>query len=329
LWATAHPADRERVRADVMGAIAQRSIYETEYRVQWPDNTVHWVSIRGDASHANNGTPSRMVGVSLDITRRKEDAEELEAARHRLEEHARGLEASVAERTVKLQETITELETFSYSISHDLRAPLRAMQTFASILASDCGEQIGAEGREYIRRIVAASERMDRLIQDVLVYSRISRNEIPLERVELGAFLTGILESYPQFSSANADFEVVPPLAAVAANSAALTQCVSNLLGNAIKFVRPGVKPVIKIWTETHAARVRLFVRDNGLGIDPAVQEKIFGIFYQVDARRGGTGIGLSVVRKAAERMGGTVGVESSPGGGSTFWIELVRAPAA
>jgi signal transduction histidine kinase len=202
------------------------------------------------------------------------------------------------------------------------------MQSFASILATECGDGVGEDGREYIRRIVGASERMDRLIQDVLVYSRISRNEIPVERIELGPFVAGILESYPQFSSANADFDIVQPLGAVSANAAALTQCVSNLLGNAIKFVAPGVKPAIRIWTEREGARVKLFIRDNGLGIDPAVHEKIFGIFYQVDARRGGTGIGLAVVRKAAERMGGRVGLVSAAGQGSTFSLELPAAAA-
>lgn len=325
-WAAVHSDDREFAQAAMARAIEARVDYDAEYRVVWPDGSLHWVSVRGEASYAADGTPLRMVGVLLDITRRKKVEQELDAARRRLEEHARGLEASVAERTAKLQETISELETFSYSISHDLRAPLRAMQSFASILASDCGDQVGAEGREYIRRIVGASERMDRLIQDVLVYSRISRNEIPLERIELGSFIAGILESYPQFSSANAHFEVVQPLRPVVANAAALTQCVSNLLGNAIKFVAPGTKPAVRIWTEASGERVKLFVRDNGLGIDAAVHEKIFGIFYQVDARRGGTGIGLSVVRKAAERMSGTVGLSSAPGQGSTFWLELAAA---
>lgn len=326
LWTAIHPEARVRIQAEMADAIEGRASFDAEFPVVWPDGTVHWLSVRGEASYASDGTPLRMVGVCLDITRRKRDAEELELARRRLEEHARSLEASVAERTAKLQETVSELEAFSYSISHDLRAPLRAMQSFASILAAECADQVSAEGREYIRRIIGASERMDRLIQDVLVYSRIARNEIPVEPIDLDAFLSGILESYPQFSSANAEFEVAQPLGAVMTNAAALTQCFSNLLGNALKFARPGVKPVVRIWTERHGGRVRCFVRDNGIGIDPAVHERIFGIFYQVDARRGGTGIGLSVVRKAAERMGGSVGVQSVSEPGSTFWLELPAA---
>lgn len=238
------------------------------------------------------------------------------------------LELRVAERTVKLQETISELESFSYSISHDLRAPLRAMQGFAGVLEEEHGDRLDATGHEYLRRIIRAGERMDRLIQDVLVYSRVGRAEMPLERIELRGFLAGILESYPHFGADHARIEVAPRLVPVIANPAALTQCVANLVGNGIKFVPPGTRPTVRLWTgEIVDGRVRLYVADNGIGIAPARNEEIFGIFYQVDRSRGGTGIGLAVVRKAAERMGGSVGVESAPGKGSTFWLELKAAP--
>ncbi len=244
-----------------------------------------------------------------------------------MEQHAQTLEFHVLERTSKLQETITELEAFSYSISHDLRAPLRAMQSFAAILGEDCGKELGVEGKEYIRRIVTAGQRMDQLIQDVLVYSRVARVEMPLERIELASFIAGILESYPQFDPAHARIEVIVPLAPVRANAAALTQCVSNLITNAIKFVAPGLKPHIRIWTEVGPdSRVRLFFRDNGIGIEKKAQEKIFGIFNQIDPNLGGTGIGLAVVRKAAERLGGRISVESEVGKGSTFQLELNSA---
>jgi signal transduction histidine kinase len=109
----------------------------------------------------------------------------------------------------------------------------------------------------------------------------------------------------------------------VLANEAALTQCFSNLIGNAIKFVRPGEIPRVQIWAETRGDRVRVFVRDNGIGIEKEAHEKIFHIFYQLNRSFDGTGIGLSIVRKAAERMGGSVGLESEPGRGSTFHLEL------
>lgn len=271
--------------------------------------------------------PIQILTVSRDITSVYEVEKALQDSRAALERHAQTLELKVAERTTKLQDTISELESFSYSISHDLRAPLRAIRSFALILDSDCGDRVGDDGKEYIRRIATAAERMDRLIQDVLVYSRLARTEMPTERIELGSFIAGIVESYPQFDAAHAKIEIAVPLAAVRANPAALTQCVSNLLDNAIKFVAPGVQPHVRIWTETApGGPVRLYIQDNAVGISESLIKKIFGTFYQIDPSRGGTGIGLAVVRKAAERMGGSVSVVSEPGNGSTFQLELKPA---
>lgn len=261
------------------------------------------------------------------VCERDQSEAALKDSQAQLAEHAQRLEERVQERTARLQETISELESFSYSISHDMRAPLRAMQSFAQILAEDCGDRIGPEGKDYIRRIIGASDRMDRLIQDVLTYSRTTRQEIDLGTVDIGTLLDGILESYPQFQPPQARIAIRRPLDHVIGNAAALTQCLANLVGNAIKFVAPGVTPHVEIWTEVQGDRVRLFVRDNGIGIEPEAHEKIFHIFYQLDRSYEGTGIGLAVVRKAAERMGGRIGVVSQPGQGSTFHLDLARTP--
>jgi len=251
----------------------------------------------------------------------------LKESQAQLAEHAQRLEERVQERTARLQETISELESFSYSISHDMRAPLRAMQSFAQILAEDCGDRIGPEGKDCIRRIIGASERMDRLIQDVLTYSRVTRTEVDVMPIDVETLLDGILESYPQFQPPRARIEIQRPLARVIGNEASLTQCFSNLIGNAIKFVAPGVTPHVEIWSELDGGRVHLHVRDNGIGIEPEAHDKIFQIFYQLDRSYAGTGIGLAVVRKAAERMGGGIGLTSNPGCGSTFHLDLALAP--
>lgn len=237
------------------------------------------------------------------------------------------LEQRVEEHTANLRAAVSELEAYSYSISHDLRAPLRAMQTYANILLEDCGGEMNEDGREYLRRIMAASERMDRLIRDVLVFSRTARADKVLERVDLASLLAAVIETYPELRAARANIETVGPMHAPQANPAALTQCLANLLGNAIKFVPEGTSPQVRIWTEPKGDRVRLYVHDNGIGIAPELQEKIFGVFYQgTPALDGaGTGIGLAIVRKAIERMGGRVGLKSVPGKGSTFWLELKR----
>jgi two-component system CheB/CheR fusion protein len=273
------------------------------------------------------GTESILTSYT-DITDRKKTEEELRHAHALLADRADQLEHAVAERTAKLQETIGELEAFSYSVTHDMRAPLRAMQSFALILAQDCSNQVSAEGRNYIRRIQMAAERMDRLILDVLTYSQIVRSDLPLTVVNVKRLLDGILESYPHLQPRDAEIVLEGNFPEVRANEAALMQCISNLIGNAVKFVDPETKPKVQVWAETEGTLVRLFFRDNGIGIGRESHEKIFEIFQRLSPKYEGTGIGLSIVKKAIERVGGRVGLESEPGRGSTFYLELQRATA-
>jgi len=166
---------------------------------------------------------------------------------------------------------------------------------------------------------------MDKLIQDVLSYSRVVRNESPIEKIDVANLLKGIIETYPALSSELATIDREDSFPPVWGNEAMLTQVFSNILGNAVKFVAPGVKPQIKVWAEPKESNVRILVKDNGIGIAQDQHEKIFEIFQQVETGFEGTGIGLAIVKKAVERMGGKVGVISEFGQGSTFWIELKR----
>ncbi len=270
-------------------------------------------------------TPDEIELVNL-VVARCWDALERSQVLRSLQESEQTLELTVADRTAKLRETIGELEAFSYSIAHDLRAPLRSMQGFSDVLLSEHLNQLDAEGQGFLRRIATAAGRMDKLIQDVLNYSRIVRGESPLERVPLELLLRSIVETYPMFAPEKAEIAVEGPVPNVLGNEAMLTQVFSNLFGNAVKFVAPGVKPRIRTWCEPHEEHVRIFVQDNGIGVPEDQREKIFGIFEQADLGYGGTGIGLAIVKKAVERMGGSVGVTSKRGEGSTFWIEVPRA---
>lgn len=235
------------------------------------------------------------------------------------------LEDRVSERTRALQETVSELEAFSYSISHDLRAPLRTMQSFAAILGEEFHQQIGPEGNDYVRRIVTAAARMDNLIQDILAYSRVTRLEIG--PVDLDPLVRGIIESYPQFSAKGVSITIRGRLPKVLGHEAALTQCFSNLLSNAVKFVSPGTAPKVRISARRAGRKITVTVNDNGIGIPAEAQDRIFGIFQQLHKSYEGTGIGLAIVRKAVERMNGTVGVTSVPGRGSSFWLQLEAPP--
>lgn len=249
----------------------------------------------------------------------------LREAEAKLRHYNEDLEKTVKQRTAKLQETLSELETFSYSVSHDLRAPLRAMQGYAQVLQEEFPGKIGPQGKIYLDRIVNASNRMDRLIQDVLSYSKLARVENNSEPVDLEKLIRDIIEEYPSLKARTTHIEVLTPLPGVNAPLAILSQCLSNLLDNAVKFIPDGVEPRVRVRAETMDKDVRLWVEDNGIGIAPEYQNRIFGVFERIPNSKNyaGTGIGLAIVKKAATRMGGTVGVESAPGKGSRFWVLL------
>lgn len=236
------------------------------------------------------------------------------------------LDATVAKRTAELRELVQDLEHFSYTITHDLRAPLRAMHGFAAMLAEECSEQISPEGKEYLRRIGVAAARMDRLITDALSYSGTVRQELPLEPVDVGALLRGIVESYPNLQAPLAVVTLASDLPLVLGNEAALTQCCSNLLGNAVKFVAPGCTPHVRVSAERRGEWVRLWFEDDGIGIPEGMLTRVFGMFQRLSKHYEGTGIGLALVKKVVERLGGSVGVESQLGRGSRFWLELKAA---
>jgi signal transduction histidine kinase len=261
---------------------------------------------------------------------RKRADEALRKAQAELKQHATKLEQMVAQRTAKLSETVQDLEAFSYSIAHDMRAPLRSMQGFSGILKQDYGDKLDATAQGYLDRLGSAAARMDRLIVDILNYSQVVRGELDLGIVDTHKLVQDIICSYPQFEQTHADISIEGRLPSVLANEAALTQVMSNLLGNAVKFVAPGLRPCVRIGANPEVAsdeRAELWVQDNGIGIPRDLQKRLFNMFTRLH-RPGlyeGTGIGLAIVKKAVERMGGSVGVDSNPGQGSRFWVQLRR----
>ncbi|MGH7973267.1 MAG: sensor histidine kinase, partial [Limisphaerales bacterium] len=271
------------------------------------------------------------VRSQLEMARlRREALIREQGLRAQIEAHAEELERVVARRTARLQETIVELEHFSYAITHDMRAPLRAMQGFAEMIEEEQGRDLPALSMEYISRIKSAASRLDQLIIYSLNYSKTVREELPTEPVDLGDLLPGLIETYPNLQPDKADIEIANRLPTVLGNQAALTQCFSNLLGNAVKFAKPGNKPTIRVWAEPghrtsdrNGSRptARIWVEDNGIGIRGDSLERIFGMFQRAAKGYEGTGIGLAIVRKVVERMGGQVGVESQQGQGSRFWV--------
>ena len=268
--------------------------------------------------------------IARDISDRKTSERALAEIREKLQAYTSELEERVQERTARLEEMVGELEAFSYSISHDLRAPLRAMQQYSHVLLEDYKGKFDAQGELYLKRIIAAGDRLDTLIRDVLAYSRVMREPLTLETVPLESLIHGIIRDLPDLQPDKADVRIEAPLLPVCGNPAFLTQALTNLLTNAVKFVPADRKPTVRVWTKPHNGIVRLSIQDNGIGIPIEHHSRIFGLFERLhtDREYEGTGIGLAIVRKAVERMRGTVGLQSERGVGSTFWIEL-KAPTA
>jgi PAS domain S-box-containing protein len=251
-----------------------------------------------------------VVVVIVDITERKQMQQTLER--------------TVADRTAELKETNGQLEAFVYSIAHDLRSPLRATQGYTEMLMETATE----DQMPTLKRISASANYMDRMIIDLLEFGRAARAQIDLARTSVeSAWKSALYQHSDRIEKTHAKIETDDHLPTVCAFEPILVQVLSNLVSNAIKFVQPGVTPNIHFWSEDKGNNVRLWLEDNGIGIDPQYHDRIFGVFERLQSTKyDGTGIGLAIVRKGIERMNGKVGLESKPGKGSRFWIELPKA---
>jgi signal transduction histidine kinase len=273
-----------------------------------------------------------------------------------LQEHAGNLEHKVQERTALLHDTIAQLESFSYTIAHDLRAPIRALQGYSEILGEEFGHLLPAEGKTTVSRLARASKRLDVLTRDLLRFSKIVRADVELEPVDVADVVEELKSEAPQMIQSA--LLVQPPLGVARAQRTLLQQCLANLLENAGKFANPQRNLCITIRSEQAPERtrgastpslafnpatfgapktsaetaaapkgswLRIWVEDNGIGIPERARSKIFGIFERSAGSENieGTGIGLAIVARAMQQMGGFCGVESKVGEGSRFWLEL------
>ncbi len=312
-------------------------------------------------------TVAQFLALSLDRALREITLRE---AQQSLSQHAEILETKIVERTAKLHETIVQLESFSYTIAHDLRAPIRSLKGFSEILLNDYGQSMPVPAQELVGRLLRASQRLDALTRDLLQFSRIVRQDVKLAPVDVAELVQEIVMVTPTLQDGVVQLQ--GPLGIVVAQRTLLQQCLSNLFDNALKFARSGTSPQIVVRGEgrSHATaantpataapfspsiahltlptasgreslssapwpvgggeppRIRIWVEDNGIGIPAHAHEKIFGIFERVSGldHVEGTGIGLAIVARAMQQMGGNCGVESEPERGSRFWLELARA---
>lgn len=317
-----HPEHLGRVKEKQKECFKHGLDWEDTFPLKGKDGTFRWFLSRAVPIRNGEGTIVCWFGTNTDVT-------ELREAREELARYTSNLEQRVNERTASLQEALKQMEEFGYTISHDLRSPVRVMQGYAAAALEDYGNSLDARGRDYLERIIRGGERLDRLIHDVLTYSRVGRYEIQLQPVGLGKLVAEVILQYPEMRPPHAEIKVRGSLHTVLAHEPALNQAISNLLSNSVKFIAHGSTAVVNVWSELRESTVRLWIEDNGIGIKPEHQSRLFGVFERLhlDKRYEGTGIGLAIVRKAIDRMGGKVGVVSDGFTGSSFWIELPPAP--
>jgi signal transduction histidine kinase len=263
--------------------------------------------------------------LEAEVARRKEAEAGLQQAQESLQKHAETLEISVRQRTRDLEETVDHLEGVLYHLAHDLRSPLRAMAGYSALMREHYQPKPGLKDEDWPGHIIQAAARMDSLIKDLLAYGKLGHASFPCDLQGLDkpiAKALGDLRS--QVQNREAQIQVDRPLLQVWGNPDGLYQVFLQLLSNALKFVPVGVQPKIRIWTEAVGAKTRIWVEDNGLGIEPQHTERIFRVFEQLQGGEfGGHGIGLAMVRAIVNRMEGEVGVASEPNQGSRFWILL------
>ena len=325
-----HPEDYEQAR-DALSQHDQHRTHahghELEVRLRRHDGAYRRHRLFLSPHHESNGRVKQWIHLAIDIEAEKPRELETSGVAGPSDCTKEDLEQIIVTRTHELQEASEQLESFAYSIAHDMRAPLRTMHQYAEIVARDFAGQVPAEALSYLKKIMIAAERLDCHIHDVLVYTRVSRGRLDMQPINLERVLSDILMMAPHLNPPEVELNVRFPLHPVVGDNTALTQGFSNLLANAVKFVPSDRKPKINVWTEVNGDFVRIYVKDNGIGIAAKDQERVFKLFerLQPESRFQGSGIGLTIVRRAVERMGGKLGLESEEGSGTTFWIELKK----
>jgi light-regulated signal transduction histidine kinase (bacteriophytochrome) len=300
-WETLlHPEDREGALKRVQEAFKAGLPMEGEWRVIWPDGTVHCVAGRFQVHNDAEGTPLRMSGVNFDITERKRIETELRRANQ-------------------------DLEQFAYSASHDLQEPLRTVTIFSELLSGRYGDKLDGQALEFLGNIREGARRMEMLVRDLLTYTQAATiNEEPEQadaNIIIQAAIANLAGAIAE-SGATMDFD---PLPSVRVHTIQLQQVFQNLISNAIKYHRPGVPPVVHATARRQDGAWLFSVTDNGIGIEAQFQERIFGLFKRLHTgdEYSGTGIGLALCQRIVERNHGRIWVESEPGKGSSFHFTL------
>ncbi|MGH7963223.1 MAG: ATP-binding protein [Candidatus Binatia bacterium] len=301
-----HPEDRQRMDGPVRQIFAEGKELEVEYRIVWPDGSVHWIGTKGRAFHDGPGGAVWFRGVALDITARKQ------------------AEEALARQAEDLQCSNEELQQFAYVASHDLQEPLRTVSGFVQLLAKRYQGKLDTDADEFIGFVLDGTQRMQALIRDLLAYARVGIQEQARAATDCEVVLEQTLQTLRIAIEQSGAQVTHDPLPLVTVNEGQLGQVFQNLIGNALKFRGPQ-PPRVHVSARQDGRQWVFTVRDNGIGLDSQYAQRIFQVFQRLHSRKeyAGTGIGLAICKKVIERHGGRIWVESAPGTGSTFFFTI------
>ena len=314
--AAVHPDDRDRVDTAFRALVKEHDAYDFVHRLLFADGRIKYVRQRGEVRTEGEDARQRFLGTIQDITEQMLAEQAIRALNE-------SLERRVAERTEELARANRELESFSYSVSHDLRAPLRAINGFSRILQDSEEFALSGESRELLERIVRNTNRMGELIDDILDYSRASQAALNRREADMTQLARSACDEHaPSYPNATTR---IGPLGSVRGDPAMLRQVFDNLVGNALKYSARKDRPEIEIGRQNDGDDAVFFVRDNGAGFDMQYAGKLFGMFQRMHTDKDfpGTGVGLAIVKRIVERHGGRVWAEAAPEAGATFYFTL------
>lgn len=309
-----HPDDLPPAAEALQATIRNEAPFATCFRIIRPDGTERWIKAGGIAIPDPQGSVRRIIGTNIDVT----DEVEIQ---HNLESTLKDLAAS--NRALSISNK--ELDAFAYSVSHDLRAPLRAMRGFSDILIEEHADQLDDQGHDFLKRIKVAAQRMGQLIDDMLTLSRISRAELSRNHFDISAVVAEAAANLREaFPDRDIELVVLPGLQAYG-DPKLMRIVLDNLLGNAWKFTAKTEHAWVEFGCEIHDGKIEYFVRDNGAGFDMAYAGKLFTAFQRLHSAGEfpGSGIGLATVARVIHKHGGTVRAESTVGQGAAFWFSL------
>ncbi|RJP72314.1 MAG: PAS domain S-box protein [Comamonadaceae bacterium] len=314
-----HPEDRDTAEQFMRARPGSEGLIHAEFRRHPALGPERWFRGSVESRALPERVGYRYSGTLLDITLLKQ-------AQMNLERINAVLEQRVTERTEQLSVANRELEAFSYTVSHDLKAPLRGIDGYSQLLQEEYGGRIDDEGRHFIERIRRGVQHMGTLIADLLDYSRMERRTMEQQQVNLQPVVDRVLEGHAaDIAAARTAVHLRVEPMTLQLDREGLAVVLRNLVGNAIKFSAGNPNPTVEIGARTESGRRILWVRDNGVGFDMKYHDRIFGIFQRLQRSEdyAGTGVGLALVAKAMQRMGGRVWAESAPGQGATFYLEF------